>query len=66
MPTREEMRSAAVRDRVFNYLASRPDGTRLIELEQEFGLARIQMARVIKSLMDDKKVEKRDLLYFAT
>ncbi|MCL4459075.1 MAG: hypothetical protein M1136_07570 [Chloroflexi bacterium] len=56
---------ASLRDRVFEYLASHPDGTRLAELEQEFGLPRIQMARVVKVLMDENKVEKRDLLYFA-
>ena len=52
-------------NRVFAYLADHPDGTRLMELEHEFHVARIQMARVVKSLMDGNKVEKRDLLYFA-
>lgn len=56
---------AELRDRVFAYLADHPDGTRMTELEEEFGLARIQMARVLRTLMDDNKVEKRDLLYFA-
>jgi len=51
--------------RVFEYLANHPDGTRLVELEQEFGLARIQIAKIVKSLMDENKVEKRDMLYFA-
>jgi len=54
-----------LRDRVFAYLADHPDGTRLVELEEEFGVARIQAARVVRELMDDNKVEKRDLLYFA-
>jgi hypothetical protein len=56
---------AKLRDRVFSYLADHPDGTRMTELAGEFGLARIQMARVIRSLIDENKVEKRDLLYFA-
>ncbi len=56
---------AAVGDRVFEYLANHPDGTRLVELEQEFDLARIQMSRVIRSLIEENKVEKRGLLYFA-
>ena len=56
---------ADIRDRVFEYLANHPDGTRLVELEQEFGLARIQIAKVVRSLMDENKVEKRELLYFA-
>jgi len=56
---------AALRDQVFEYLANHPDGTRRVELEQEFGLARVQMARVIKGLVDENKVIKRELLYFA-
>ena len=56
---------AVVRDQVFEYLANHPDGTRLVELEEEFGLARIQMARVVRNLTDENKVEKRGLLYFA-
>jgi len=57
--------TADIRERVFEYLANHPDGTRLVELEQEFGLARIQIAKVVRSLMDENKVEKRELLYFA-
>jgi len=56
---------AVLRDQVFEYLANHPDGTRLVELEEEFGLARIQMARVVRNLTDENKVEKRGLLYFA-
>jgi len=51
--------------RVFEYLADHPDGTRMVELEREFDIARIQMARVIRGLIDNGKAEKRDLLYFA-
>ncbi len=52
-------------DRVFAYLADYPDGTKLAELEAEFGVSRIEMARVVRALMDDNKTEKRELLYFA-
>ncbi len=52
-------------DRVFAYLANHSDGTKLTKLEEEFGLARIQVARVLRDLIDDNKVEKRHLLYFA-
>jgi len=55
----------ALRDRVFAYLADHPDGTKLAELEAEFGVSRIEMARVVRALMDNNKVEKRELLYFA-
>jgi ElaB/YqjD/DUF883 family membrane-anchored ribosome-binding protein len=55
----------ALRDRVFAYLADHPDGTRLAEMETEFGVSRIEMARVVRALMDNNKVEKRELLYFA-
>jgi hypothetical protein len=54
-----------LRDRVFEYLANHPDGTRLVELEREFEVSRFQMGKVVKSLMDENKVEKEDLLYFA-
>ena len=40
-------------------------GVRLVELEEEFGLARIRIVRVLRELMDEIKVEKRHLLYFA-
>lgn len=55
----------SMRPQVFEYLAGHPDGTRMTELEMEFGIPRIQMAKVLKNLMEDSKVEKRDLLYFA-
>jgi len=57
--------TAALREQVFEYLANHPDGTKLVELAEEFGVARIQMAKVVINLMDENKVEKRDLLYFA-
>jgi len=57
--------TAALRNQVFEYLANHPDGTRLVELEQEFGVARIKVARLLKNLMDENKVEKQELLYFA-
>jgi len=53
-----------LRDRVFAYLADHPDGTKLAKLEAEFGVSRIEMARVVRALMDDNKTEKRELLYF--
>ena len=57
--------TAALREQVFEYLANHPDGTKLVELAEEFGVARIQMGKVIRNLMDENKVEKRALLYFA-
>jgi len=56
---------AELQRRVFEYLADHPDGTRMVVLEREFGIARIQMARILKNLISDNKVEKRNLLYFA-
>ena len=56
---------ATLSARVFGYLADHPDGARMTELEEKFGVARIQMARVLRNLMDQNKVEKRDLIYFA-
>lgn len=56
---------ADIRDRVFEYLANHPDGTKMTELEQAFGLARVQMAKLLKNLMAENKVRKQDLLYLA-
>lgn len=56
---------AALREKVFEYLANHPDGTKLVELAEKLGVARIQVAKVVRSLIDENKVEKRDLLYFA-
>lgn len=56
---------AALRQRVFEYLADHPDGTRLVEMEIGMNSSRFQMSRVLRSLMDENKVEKRNLLYFA-
>jgi len=64
-PPMPEAPAGELRDRVFAYLADHPDGTKLTELEEEFGLARIQMAKVVRGLIDDNKVEKRELFYFA-
>jgi len=57
--------AATLRNQVFQYLANHPDGTKLVKLEKEFGVVRIKMARVLKDLMDENKVEKRELYYFA-
>jgi len=59
----EEM--VALRKQVFEYLADHPNGTKLAELELQFRKARIQMAKIIKGLLDENKVEKRDFFYFA-
>lgn len=56
---------ATLRNRVFEYLANHPDGTRLVEIESAFGLSRFQANRVVKQLVQEGKANKRDLLYFA-
>jgi len=61
----EEALATDLRGRVFAYLANHPDGTKLVEMEEEFGIARIQVAGIVRALIDDNKVEKRNLLYFA-
>ena len=58
-------KAVAKQERFFSYLANRPDGTRLVEFEREFGLDRFRAAQVIKRLMNEGKAEKRDRLYFA-
>jgi len=53
------------REQVFAYLSDHPNGARMTELETEFNVPRIQMARILGSLIDEDKVEKRDMVYFA-
>jgi len=57
--------TTTLRNRVFEYLANHPDGTKMTELEQEFSVARIQMAKLLEDLADENKVAKRNSLYFA-
>ena len=61
----ETPEEAGLNNRVFNYLTEHPDGCRMTELEEGFQVARIQMAQILKGLMDDNKIEKKDMLYFA-
>lgn len=56
----------ALSQRVFEFLADHPDGTRLAQLQAELGMNRFEAARVIRHLITEGKAEKRDLLYFAT
>jgi len=69
MPPEEAVAEAVpageLRDRVFSYLADHPDGAKLVEIEEALGIARIRVANVIRELIDDNKVEKREMLYFA-
>ena len=52
-------------DQIFEYLANHPDGARMTELEQEFDVPRIKLARILGNLKDANKVEKKELFYFA-
>jgi hypothetical protein len=54
-----------LREVVLGYLAGHPGGARLTDMEREFGMARIQIAAALRGLIDDKKVQKRDLVYSA-
>ena len=56
---------AFLRSRVFDYLASHPDGTSLSALEQEFGLTAEQIATLLENLIDEGKAERRGPLYLA-
>ncbi len=62
--TLEEAPIGELNNKVLSYLASHPDGTKLVELEEELGITRIQLDDITRTLINDKKVEKRDLLYF--
>jgi len=57
--------AASVGQRLLVYLTSHPGGARLSELEQAFGLDRFRMIRATRELIDEGKVEKRGVLYFA-
>lgn len=55
---------ASIGARLVERLANHPEGQRLIQLEQEFGLNRFQAARIMRYLIDTGRVEKRGLSYF--
>jgi hypothetical protein len=57
--------AVTLRDVIFTYLAEHPDGAKLTQLEQDLNMARIKLAQVMRQLMEENKVEKRELLYFA-
>ncbi|MDO8613649.1 MAG: hypothetical protein Q7R32_12635, partial [Dehalococcoidia bacterium] len=52
-------------DVIFTYLAEHPGGARLAQMEHDLGMARIKLAGEMRSLIDEKKVQKREMLYFA-
>ncbi len=54
-----------LRDVIFTYLAEHPDGAKLTQMEQDMRIARIRIARAMRGLIDEKKVQKREMLYFA-
>lgn len=65
-PSEEETATLATFNRlVFRYLASHPDGTRLVELDQEFAARCIQARQTLRHLIDEGKAEKRGPRYFA-
>lgn len=52
-------------ERIFAFLVEHPDGVRLTEIETKFELGRLQAARLVNGMIEDGKVRKRDLFYFA-
>ena len=62
----EQAPTDELRNRVLNYLANHPEGTKLVELEEKLGTARIQLTDIINNLIDNHQVDKRDMLYFIT
>lgn len=56
---------ASLTDTVLEHLSSHPEGTRLTELQADFGMNRFEAARAVRRLLDQGRAEKRDLLYFA-
>jgi DNA-binding Lrp family transcriptional regulator len=65
MTVLDEPEDAALRKRVFKYLADHPDGTRFKDIQQELGLSREEVSRVVKELMGDGKVVQRGFMYHA-
>lgn len=56
----------ALQDRVVGYLADHPDGVRLVNIEQEFSLNRLESSRLVRVLLEEGKVRKQERVYFAT
>jgi hypothetical protein len=65
-PMRPEDEAAALRDRVFAYLADHPDGVRFVEIEQQFKLDSHQASSVLRRLVEDGKAKRAGRLYLAT
>ena len=63
-----ESRTMPSDDMVFSYLADHPDGVRLMELEEHFGVPRIRLSHVIGRLIEDNKAirDTERKLYFAS
>jgi hypothetical protein len=57
--------AVTLRDVIFTYLAEHPNGAKLTQIEQDLGVPRIQIAQAMRGLIDENKVQKRELLYFA-
>ncbi len=51
-------------EKVENFINSRPDGVRVIDMEEPFGETRMKLGYVAKKLLDEGKVQKQDNLYF--
>lgn len=51
---------------VFQVVQRSPEGIKLADLENQFSVSRIEMAQILKHLMDEGRVRKEDKLYFAT
>jgi hypothetical protein len=64
-PTVTEGAPTTLSDVIFTYLAEHANGARLAQMEHDLGMPRIKLATEIRSLIEDKKVQKREMLYFA-
>ena len=57
--------SPRLAERVFTYLADRPDGVRVGEMEEHLEASRSRVMRALRSLLEEGKVRRDDDLYFA-
>ena len=51
-------------DEVFLAVRANPEGVKLADLESQFNISRIEMAQVLKHLIEADRVRKEDRLYF--
>jgi hypothetical protein len=52
-----------LKELIFAYINSHPEGVKLTDIESKFSIARIRAGNLTRTLVDEGKIEKEGLLY---